>query len=390
MNYRAFGKTGKNISLLGFGAMRLPTYSNAVYGNDVDEEEAIRMIRRAIDGGVNYVDTAFLYHGGVSEKVVGKALKDGYRQKTYLATKSPVYLIKEAGDFEEFLETQLERLEEKHIDFYLLHALNKNTWRDVVLRHGLLTKMEKAKEEGKIGHIGFSFHDEYGVFTEILNGYSRWEFCQIQLNYLDTAYQAGLKGLEAAAARDMGVIVMEPLRGGKLVAPAGQVREIFERSGSGRTAVQWALDWLWSFPETSFVLSGMSTLEQVEENLKYASDFPGGPMTGADLDVIRQVQEKFAEIKSIPCSGCAYCMPCPASVDIPKNFEAYNGYYMFGDPERSRKEYYFSFDGHSHTADLCVKCKICEGKCPQNLAISELMGKVHALLGTAERETAAL
>lgn len=221
MQYRQFGRMAEKVSALGFGAMRMP-----MAGGEIDEPEAIRMIRRAIDGGVNYVDTAYFYHDGKSESLVGKALKDGYREKTYVATKSPIGLHKCPEDFDRCLETQLERLDIGTIDFYLMHALDRGGWDNVAVPFGLIDKMEKAKADGKIRHIGFSFHDDFDTFRRIIDSYDGWEFCQIQFNYIDIDHQAGLRGLEYAAAKGLGVIVMEPLLSGKLASPVPGVQRV--------------------------------------------------------------------------------------------------------------------------------------------------------------------
>ena len=236
MQYRPFGKTGESVSVLGFGAMRFETENGII-----KEKEAVSLLRAAIDGGVNYVDTAYFYLEGQSEALVGRALRDGYREKVHLATKSPVFALESAEDFDRILNEQLERLETRTIDFYLLHSLSLKTYEEKVLGYGLLDKMEKARADGKIRHIGFSFHDSHEAFLKILNGYDGWDFCQLQLNYIDVENQAGLRGLEEAAAKGLGVIVMEPLLGGKLANPAPGVRAVLP---SSRTPVEWALDFL--------------------------------------------------------------------------------------------------------------------------------------------------
>ena len=227
MKYSTFGKTGCRVSRLGFGAMRMPL-TNPEDSSSVNAEEAVKMIRFAIDSGVNYVDTAFFYHGGESEKIVGQALKDGYREKTYLATKLPMGEVKEAADFDRILNTQLEKLGTDHIDFYLFHALNDSHWK-TVKKLGLIDKMKQAKKDGRIRHMGFSFHDNPEIFTKIIDEYDGCEFCQIQLNYLDTDHQAGIDGLEYAYSKGLGVVIMEPVRGGRLARPDNEIKSLLPK-----------------------------------------------------------------------------------------------------------------------------------------------------------------
>jgi len=266
MQYRSFGRLDWKASALGFGCMRLPTSDGERLSPNILEDEAIRMIRRAIDSGVNYLDTAYPYHGGQSEVVVGKALQDGYREKVRLATKLPVWMVESAADFDRLLNEQLAKLQTSYIDFYLLHALSHSRWQDIVLKHDLLTRAEAALADGRIRHLGFSFHDEYEAFEEIVNGSDLWSFCQIQYNYMDTENQAGVRGLKLAADKGLAVVVMEPLMGGRLADPPKDILEVMDRFPARRTPVEWALEWLWVQPEVSVVLSGMSTMTQVEEN----------------------------------------------------------------------------------------------------------------------------
>ena len=277
MKYRKFGSTGLEVSALGFGCMRLPIHEDKT----IDEEKAIAMIRHAIDSGVNYVDTAYPYHQGTGELVVGKALKDGYREKTYLADKLPVWLIEKEEDFDKYLDEQLEKLGTDHIDFYLLHALSRERFEERVKKFNLTKKMEEAKAAGKIRYLGFSFHDSLDVFKEIVD-YYHWDFCQIQYNYINTNYQAGTEGLKYAASKGLGVVVMEPLLGGKLANLAEHVAEVVPDK---KSQVEYALDFLWDQPEVSLLLSGMTEPEQVEENLEYASRSEIGMVTEEERQV---------------------------------------------------------------------------------------------------------
>ena len=267
MQYRPFGKLDWKVSALGFGAMRLPILEND--SSKIDEAEAIRMIRYAIDEGVNYIDTAYPYHGGASEPLVGRALQDGYRERVRLATKLPIWLVESPADFDKFLNEQLTRLQTDHIDFYLLHGLNKTNWPKMQSLN-VINWLEQARASGRIRHIGFSFHDSVDVFKQIVDGYDHWDFCQIQYNYMDIERQAGTEGLKYAAARGLGVIVMEPLLGGRLVEPPEVVQEIWDSAPVKRTPANWALQWVWDQPEVPLILSGMSTMQQVEQNVASA------------------------------------------------------------------------------------------------------------------------
>ncbi len=374
MNYRQFGKLDWNASALGFGCMRFPTEN----GNEaIDEAEAAKMLRYAIDHGVNYVDTAYPYHGGNSEPFVGRALQDGYREKIRLATKLPSWKIEEWEDFDRYLNEQIERLQTDHIDFYLLHAL-RETWWKKLHNLGVLDWAEKAKSDGRIDHLGFSFHDEYAVFEEIVDAYD-WTFCQIQYNYMDTENQAGSKGLRYAASKGLAVVIMEPLLGGRLVDPPEPVQEIWSEAPTSRTPADWALQWLWHQPEISVVLSGMSTMRHVEENVASADASGVGVLTEEEQAIIDRVRETYETLCPIACTQCNYCMPCPHGVDIPRNFEIYNQGLMYGKPDHARRSY--GFLDEEKRASACVACLECEDQCPQSIPISDWMVHVHEVLG---------
>jgi len=366
LKYSNFGKTNCKVSRLGFGAMRFPMIGEGDSAC-VDVDEAVRMIRFAIDSGVNYVDTAFFYHGGESEKIVGKALKDGYREKTYIATKLPVGEVKAVEDFDRILNTQLERLGTDHIDFYLFHALNETHW-ETVKRLGLVDKMNQAKAEGKIRHMGFSFHDNPEIFTRIVDEYEGCEFCQIQLNYLDTDHQAGIDGLEYAASKGLGVVIMEPLRGGKLAAPSDEISSILPEN---RTPVENALAFLWDRKEVSLLLSGMSAMEQVEQNLAYADEFEVGCLSEKEKEQYAAAKKAFDKSTLIPCTACNYCQPCPNEVLVPQVFAAYNKITDVG-LRGVRAE----LPEIEEIIDRCAKCGECEAKCPQQIKIIDELRKI--------------
>lgn len=362
------------MSALGFGCMRLPTTDSAPISANVAEAEAIRMIRYAIDNGVNYVDSAYVYHSGKSEVVLGKALRNGYRDKVKVATKAPLMLIKTAEDYDKFLDEQLKRLGVDMIDFYLFHGLSKSSW-DKVKNQNLLGRAEAALKAGKIGHIGFSFHDRYEVFEEIVNGYDGWSMCQIQYNFMDTDNQAGTKGLKLAASRGVGVVIMEPLLGGKLANPPQEIRKQLKDSGHTGSSADLAFQWLWDQPEVSVVLSGMSTMDQVIGNIQSANKSGSGSLTGMETDLIEKIRHFYKERTAIPCTGCGYCMPCPNSVNIPTNLKLYNDGAMYGSFNEPKRIYHL-FLQPEQRAENCMQCKACEEKCPQKIPISEWMLKV--------------
>lgn len=382
MQYRRFGKTEEQVSILGFGCMRLPLLDDQ--NNNIDRAEAIKMLRFAIDQGVNYIDTAFPYHGtgfdkgGESEPLVAEALRDGYREKVKVATKLPSWLIQSREDFDKFLNLQLQRLQTEQIDFYLIHALNKSFWANLK-KHDLFGFIDSVLKDGRIKHAGFSFHDDYPTFVEIVDAYD-WSFCQIQYNYIDIDYQAGLKGLQYAADRDMGVVIMEPLRGGALTRNLpDQVLQRFEKSDRSWSPAEWALRWLWNNPRIGVVLSGMSDMEQTRENIDSAKAL-SGPMTEEDLQVIEEVQQIYRERIKVNCTACRYCMPCPVGVDIPRNFQMYNSYFLFDKAAGNSVRFQYNMQVPDNAkAEKCIKCGKCVVHCPQNIPIPEELENVFKL-----------
>ena len=386
MQKRPFGKTGKDVSILGFGCMRLPLIDPGDPAS-IDFEQAAAMLYKGVEGGINYVDTAYPYHSrpgvvpGASEPFLGKALQGGWRDKAYLATKLFVRNLKSREQMDELLDEQLARLQTTHIDFYLVHNLNKNCW-PFVRDLGLYDFLEKARARGKIRHIGFSFHDNYGLFEDIINDYP-WEFAQIQYNYLDVEYQAGLKGLRLAANKGIGMAVMEPLRGGFLVKSVpDEARDILARVHPEWSLADWGLRWVWNHPEASVVLSGMSTMEQVEKNLAMVNSV--SPLTGGEIAAVDAVRSYFRSRIKAGCTACGYCMPCPSGLTIPKLLELYNDYYLFDtDASRARARMFYSMTTpKGERASACVHCRACEEKCPQGIAVSEAMTAMAALYET--------
>ncbi len=367
MQYRDFGNTGLKVSALGFGAMRLPVVEvNGKY--EIDEPEAIKMIRHAIDEGVNYVDTAYPYHDGMSEILVGKALQDGYREKTYVATKSPMWEVNSEEDFWRILDHQLEKLQTDHIDFYLLHALDQWRWDNIVLKHNILAACKKAKEMGKIKYIGFSFHDKKEAFINIVDGFDEWDFCQIQMNYIDVNNQATIEGMEYASSKGLAVVIMEPLLGGKLANPPENVEKALDKS---KTPVEWALDFLWNRKEVSLLLSGMSDYKQTTDNLMYAGRSSIGMLSDEELAMLSEAKRIYDTMALVSCTKCQYCMPCPFGLDIPKTFDIYNKTATKG--MKRAKELYEELEVK---ADQCKTCRKCEKVCPQHIEISSVMKKI--------------
>jgi predicted aldo/keto reductase-like oxidoreductase len=371
MLYREMPKTGDKLSILGFGCMRLPGSAARV-----NEEEAIRQIRYAVDQGVNYLDTAWPYHNGNSEVVLGKALKDGYRERVKVADKLPHWLCEKREDMDYYLDEQLKRLDLEQIDYYLIHMLDGGTWRKA-LDMGVVDFMDRAKASGKIAHIGFSFHGPREDFKTVVDGYD-WEFCQIQYNILDEHAQAGIEGLVYARSKDIGVIIMEPLRGGALAGKLPkEVEAVYRKADADRSNADWALRWIWNHPGIITVLSGMNSMDQIDENLKIASEADIHSMSTVETDTVSTAAETFRNLMKVPCTGCQYCMPCPKGVNIPSAFTFYNQKYLFKQGFMSRAMYLLqhgTIQGREPSlASQCVACGLCMKHCPQSIQIpSEL------------------
>jgi predicted aldo/keto reductase-like oxidoreductase len=375
MKYRKFGKCDFEVSSLGFGCMRLPIIN--ADEKQIDEEKAIALIRYAIDNGLDYIDTAYPYHKGSSELVVGKALKGGYREKVKLATKLPTWLTNSYEDFDKYLNEQLEKLQTDHIDMYLLHALNKKSWANL-LKLDIFKFIESALNDGRIKQIGFSFHDDLGTFKEIVDAYA-WDFCQIQYNFLDVNYQAGTEGLEYAASKGMAIIVMEPLKGGKLSqSPPISIKELWSSAKTPRTPAEWALRWIWNRPEVTTILSGMNSMEQITENIKTADSSLPNLLSKEDLDLVNKVKLQYNDLIKVQCTACNYCMPCPAGVNIPKNFTLINEASMYNEYDKQSLAY--NNLTLKERAVSCVFCGKCEILCPQHLEIRKHLKEVDKAL----------
>ena len=378
MQKRIIKKTGDELSALGFGAMRLPTKNGMI-----DKENARKQIYHAIDNGVNFIDTAVPYHGGGSESFLGEILSGDYRSKVKISTKMPQWSVKKYEDMEKLLNQQLARLQTDYIDYYLIHSLSSSSF-ERIKNLGLFDFLEKAKKDGKIKYTGFSFHDSKDAFKPIVDAYD-WDACMLQFNYVDENSQAGIEGAQYAHDRGMAVIAMEPLKGGRLAGNMPEeVAKIWDNSEIKRTPANWALRWVLNHPEVTCVISGMNSMDQLEENLEIASEVQPDSLTENELGLYKEVKQVFTDLMKINCTTCGYCLPCPVGIDIPGCFDLYNDKYLFQD--RTAGVTYILrmggiFKAKPTHAGLCIDCGKCVRACPQKLEIPELLEEVSRDLG---------
>ena len=375
MEMRTFDKLGIQTSLLGFGCMRFPVDAQG----KINEPEAERMIDRAIAAGVNYIDTAYPYHNGDSEPFVGKVLKKYERSSFYLATKLPCWNVKTLEDVDRLFNEQLSRLQTDYIDFYLMHAMNGELFSRME-KLGVVKRLEELKAEGKIRNLGFSFHDSFEAFEKIIN-YRDWDFCQIQLNYMDTKDGPGMRGYELAEKLGIPLVIMEPIKGGSLACFAEDIAEVFRTMDKDASIASFALRWVGSLPNVKVILSGMSAMDQVEDNLATFENFE--PLSEQEKETIEGIVALINSRVQNGCTGCRYCMPCPAGVDIPGNFSAWNTYHMYQNYNVVRWNWENQL-GESKQAKNCIQCGKCEQACPQKLSIREDLKKVQADLDAKE------
>lgn len=362
---------GKEISRLGYGGMRFPKN-----GDEVDMDAAVQLLRKAYEMGINYFDTAMVYHKGESEKIFGKAFEPYPRDSYLIADKMSIWLCSDEEDMKARFYNQLKTLKTDYIDFYLVHSLNRNHYKKVKDLH-CVEFLQQMKQEGKIKHLGFSFHDTYQVFTRILNDYT-WDFVQIQLNYLDWHNQGAEQLYRELERRNLPVMVMEPVRGGYLATIDSERAKPFLELEPQRSIASWAIRWVESLPQVAVVLSGMSDLQQLEDNVATMTHFE--PMNEQELAAIDRVVEEIRKVNEIPCTGCRYCMDCPMGVDIPEIFSIYSQYKIFG-KEKAFVQDYEEVVEHGNGAEHCVRCMACTTKCPQMIAIPdklEMIAKLYA------------
>ena len=378
MQYRNYGKTGRQVSAFGMGCMRLPRIINANEAR-VDREKAYELIRYAVDHGVNYFDTAYGYHNMTSEEVLGEALEGGRREKVQIATKQPFGVMKTQADVRKNLEASLRKLRTDYIDVYLIHNINPGCWEGVKQRK-IIEEYEQFRAEGMIKGIGFSYHGNFECFKDVLEFYD-WDMCQMQQNFIDIKREATEEGIRLAGKKGCALVIMEPLRGGNLACPPPQIQALYDEYPVKRNAVEWAFRHELNYPEVSTILSGVTTLDQLKEDIEIFSkpDAAAGCLSPEEKEIIARVRVTYASLASIPCTGCEYCMPCPHGVNIPQVFSKFNDGTMFGTFEPSRRGYYFQTKFKSD-ASLCVECGECEQKCPQGIAVVKELKHAHEKL----------
>ncbi|GHT24014.1 aldo/keto reductase [Planctomycetales bacterium] len=383
MQYRTFGKDKRRVSVLGFGCMRFPTNDGTMTGI-VDEEESKRILRYGIDNGINYVDTAKVYLNGTGEAIVGRCLAGGYREKVSLATKLPTWAITSIQDADKIFDEQRRDLQTEKIDMYLIHNLQQS-FRGQFYGHKLADWAYKKKEKGQIDYVGFSFHDDFAFFKEIVDSFDKWDFCQLQYNYTGEFTQAGKQGAQYAAEKGLSLVVMEPLLGGTLAQPSAKLGALFAENKQFNP-VDLGLRWLWNQPEPTVVLSGMSSFEQVRQNIDIAAKGTVGNLTDSESAFIEELKAVYSNSKPVKCTKCEYCKKdCPKGIDIPKIFELYNNFIVCKSEGKSESNWglFKILYGAMPTdvkADLCIQCGNCESLCPQHLTIRKYLETAHAAL----------
>lgn len=384
MEYRELGSTKEKVSILGFGAMRLPTKGK---NNEIDEEKASKLLSYGIDNGINIIDTAYSFHAndiqggaGNSEPFLGDFLETGYRNKVYLQTKLPSWLINTKADFDFYLDEQLKRLKTDHIDNYLLHGVTNDNW-EKYQELNVSEFLDNALNDGRIKHVGFSTHEAIEIIFKLVDGYDKWEIALTQMNYLDETYQTGIEGLMLLSQMGIANMIMEPLRGGRLVENVPEnIMKIWDTAEEKRTPLEWALEYLWNMDNVSCVLSGMNSIEQLKLNIDIASKSKPNMISENDRKVIKDVAEEYRQLKGNDCTYCGYCMPCPNGVNIPHCFREYNIGNMLNNPKASARQYFTYFDDDA-LAHNCTQCGDCINMCRQAIDIPEEMIKVEEYFG---------
>ncbi len=369
------------MSALGFGTRRLPRMDTDPAS--IDEAEATRMLRYAIDHGVNYLDLGYLYDAGQRERLmrfIGRVLQNGYREKIMIAASLPATLIKSGTDFEHYLEAQLRLLQIDRLDFFLLAALDRQTWPKLPASD-VLHRAEKAMADGRLGNLGFSFHDDYQTLRTIIDAYDNWTIAQFQYSFMDIDHHPGIGGLKYAADKGLVVVITEPLKGGRLTGKLPEtVSRIWREASPERSLAEWGLFWVWNHPEIATVVVDMSTIAQVKENIALSDSAPADSLTVSEELAINQVRDAYQSLKSIPCTACRGCMPCPQDIDVPRIFELYNDAIMYGNLEIPRSIY----RNEGHGIAYCNECGLCEKACGRRIVITEWLGKARRLLDEAD------
>jgi predicted aldo/keto reductase-like oxidoreductase len=381
MKYRRFGRLDWEGSVLGFGVMRLPVIDQDPL--HINEAESIKIIRYAIDHGVNYLDLGYPYDLREHERLtrlISQALQNGYRKKVKIAATMPSLFVNSSLDFDRYLNEELQRSQIDRIDFYLLGRLNRENW-PRLQELDVLGWAEGAMIDGRIDKLGFSFHDHFQVLKNILETHDKWALCQFQYSYTDIDHDPGFSGIKYASEKGLAVVITEPLRWGRLTKePPESVAKVWASAQQKRTLAEWGLRWVWNHPEVSVVVSDMSTMEQVVEDVALADSSEPDSLTVQELVLISQVREAYRKLRPIPCTSCRACMPCPQGIDLPRIFELYNDAIMYNDIKTARSLYC----GEQQSGDSCTECSICENACAKRLAMLDWLKAAHQLLARCE------